>query len=178
MSGKPGQAPHVLDQGIGHIYIRPAAPRLNGKVERSHRIDAEEFYRLLDGVVEGDTGLFNEKLKEWEDYYNSTDLTAASEAKPPTKDCYKRPKPNLSPPSQSHTYPTACLGLPPLLVELLEFGAAVRPQRSVNVVGSSPTGGPLYSVVDRVVNDRLGQHPCSSSPVLVTSAKHNVYGIG
>src|SRR3954447_20024330 len=26
---------HVLDQG-GHIYIRPATPRLNGKVERSH----------------------------------------------------------------------------------------------------------------------------------------------
>jgi hypothetical protein len=24
-------------------------PRLNGKVERSHRIDAEEFYRLLEG---------------------------------------------------------------------------------------------------------------------------------
>lgn len=61
---------HVLDRGIGHIYIRPATPRLNGKVERSHRIDAEEFYRLLDGVVEDDAGLFNEKLREWEDYYN------------------------------------------------------------------------------------------------------------
>jgi hypothetical protein len=36
-----------------------ATPRLNGKVERSHRIDAEEFYRLLDGVVENDSGLFN-----------------------------------------------------------------------------------------------------------------------
>ena len=61
---------HVLDQGIGHIYIRPATPRLTGKVQRSHRIDAEEFYRLLDGVVEDDTGLFNDKLREWEDYYN------------------------------------------------------------------------------------------------------------
>jgi transposase InsO family protein len=40
---------HLLDHGIGHTYIRPATPRLNGKVERSHRIDAEEFYRLLDG---------------------------------------------------------------------------------------------------------------------------------
>ena len=60
----------MLDQGISHIYIRPAAPRLNGKVERSHRIDAEEFYRLLDGVVEDDAGLFNQKLREWEDYYN------------------------------------------------------------------------------------------------------------
>jgi transposase InsO family protein len=61
---------HVIDQGIGHTYIRPATPRLNGKVERSHRIDAEEFYRLLDGVVIDDTGLFNAKLREWEDYYN------------------------------------------------------------------------------------------------------------
>ena len=42
---------HVLDRGSGHVYIKPRTPRLNGKVERSHRIDAEEFYRLLDGVV-------------------------------------------------------------------------------------------------------------------------------
>ena len=38
-------------------------------MERS-RIDAEGFYRLLDGVVEDDAGPFNLKLKEWEDYYN------------------------------------------------------------------------------------------------------------
>jgi transposase InsO family protein len=61
---------HVLDRGIGHVYIKPATPRLNGKVERSHRIDAEEFYRMLDGVVIDDTGLFNERLQEWEDFYN------------------------------------------------------------------------------------------------------------
>jgi len=42
---------HVLDRGIGHVYIKPATPRLNGKVERSRRIDAEEFYWMLDGVV-------------------------------------------------------------------------------------------------------------------------------
>lgn len=34
---------HVLDRSIGYVYIRPATPRLNGKVERSHRIDANEF---------------------------------------------------------------------------------------------------------------------------------------
>lgn len=61
---------HVLDRGVGHLYIRPNTPRLNGKVERSHRIDAEEFYRLLDGVVIDDTDLFNEKLEEWETFYN------------------------------------------------------------------------------------------------------------
>jgi transposase InsO family protein len=61
---------HVLDRGIGHVYIKPSTPRLNGKVERSHRIDAEEFYRMLDGVVIDDTGMFNVRLKEWEDFYN------------------------------------------------------------------------------------------------------------
>jgi hypothetical protein len=50
------------------VHIRPAPLRLNGKAERSHRVDAEEFHRLLDGVVLGDAGVFNERLKEWEDY--------------------------------------------------------------------------------------------------------------
>ncbi len=61
---------HVLDKGIAHTYIKPRTPRLNGKVERSHRIDAEEFYRLLDGVIIDDAEVFNDKLREWEDYYN------------------------------------------------------------------------------------------------------------
>jgi transposase InsO family protein len=61
---------HIQDLGIRHRYIKPATPRLNGKVERSHRIDAEEFYRLLDGVVIDDTKLFNDKLAEWENSCN------------------------------------------------------------------------------------------------------------
>lgn len=61
---------HVLDKGFSHTYIRPATPRLNGKVERSHRIDGEEFYRLLEGVMIDDTNQLNDKLQEWEDYYN------------------------------------------------------------------------------------------------------------
>ena len=61
---------HVLDKGIGHDYIKPRTPRLNGKVERSYRIDAEEFYQLLDGVVIDDTKVFNDKLREWENFYN------------------------------------------------------------------------------------------------------------
>ncbi len=63
--------------GIGHIYIKPATPRLNGKVERSHRIDSEEFYRLLEGQVIDDVKLFNDKLQEWEDYYNYDRLHGA-----------------------------------------------------------------------------------------------------
>ena len=61
---------HVQDLGIEHVYIKPRTPRLNGKVERSHRIDAEEFYRLLDGVVVDNAKLFTTKLQEWEDYYS------------------------------------------------------------------------------------------------------------
>ena len=38
---------HVEDLGIRHAYIKPASPQLNGKVERSHRTDQQEFYQLL-----------------------------------------------------------------------------------------------------------------------------------
>ena len=38
---------HVEDKGIRHVYIKPRSPQLNGKVERSHRTDQEEFYQLL-----------------------------------------------------------------------------------------------------------------------------------
>ena len=37
-------------------------------MERSHRIDGEEFYRQLNGVVIDDTELFNECLQEWQDF--------------------------------------------------------------------------------------------------------------
>jgi transposase InsO family protein len=39
-------------------------------VERSHRIDSEEFYRLLEGKVIDDANLFAERLQQWEDHYN------------------------------------------------------------------------------------------------------------
>ncbi|MHA7191940.1 integrase core domain-containing protein [Arthrobacter sp. MDT2-16] len=50
--------------------IRPATPRLNGKVERSHRIDSEEFYRLLEGQVINDVNLFQDRPQQREDHYN------------------------------------------------------------------------------------------------------------
>jgi len=62
---------HLQDLDMQHVYIKPHTPRLNSKVERSHRIDDEEFYQLLDkGGVSDDIHLFNKKLREWEDYYN------------------------------------------------------------------------------------------------------------
>ena len=61
---------HLLDMSIGHVKIRPRTPRLNGTVERSHRIDSDEFYRLLEGEVIDDANLFAERLPQWEDHYN------------------------------------------------------------------------------------------------------------
>ncbi len=39
--------PRELQPGIRHVYIKPRTPRLNSKVERSHRTDQQEFYQLL-----------------------------------------------------------------------------------------------------------------------------------
>jgi len=62
---------HLDGLGIRHVYIRPRTPHLNGKVERSHRVDDQEFYQLLDkDGITADIHLFNEKLREWENYYN------------------------------------------------------------------------------------------------------------
>ncbi|MGH1364885.1 MAG: helix-turn-helix domain-containing protein [Calditrichia bacterium] len=48
---------HVEDQGMRHVYIERATPQLNGKVERSHRTDEEEFYhfRRPHGAFKGRT---------------------------------------------------------------------------------------------------------------------------
>ena len=58
---------HVEDKGIRHVYIKPNSPELNGKVERSHRSDGEEFYQLLSYTDDVD---LNRKLAEWEHFYN------------------------------------------------------------------------------------------------------------
>jgi transposase InsO family protein len=58
---------HVEDKGIRHVYIKPRSPQLNGKVERSHRSDNEEFYQLLTYTDDVD---LNKKLQKWEEFYN------------------------------------------------------------------------------------------------------------
>ena len=58
---------HVADLGMEHVYIKPRTPQLNGKVERSHRTDKDEFYQLL--TYRGDVNL-EKKLAEWERFYN------------------------------------------------------------------------------------------------------------
>ena len=58
---------HVEDKGIRHAYIKPSSPQLNGKVERSHRSDQQEFYQLLSYKDDVD---LEAKLDEWERFYN------------------------------------------------------------------------------------------------------------
>lgn len=71
---------HVEDKGIRHAYIKPASPQLNGKVERSHRSDQEEFYQLL--TYKDDVDL-KAKLGEWERFYNLSRPHGAFKGKTP-----------------------------------------------------------------------------------------------
>lgn len=71
---------HVEDKGIRHASIKPSSPQLNGKVERSHRSDEQEFYQLLSYT--GDVDL-NAKLAEWEQFYNLARPHGAHNGKTP-----------------------------------------------------------------------------------------------
>ena len=71
---------HVEDKGIRHAYIKPSSPQLNGKVERSHRSDQQEFYQLLS--YKGDVDL-EAKLAEWEAFYNFARPHGAHQGKTP-----------------------------------------------------------------------------------------------
>ena len=73
---------HLADRGIRHVYIKPRTPRLNGKVERSHRTDKQEFYQLL--TYTGDVDL-NAKLAEWSASTTTNVITEPFRAKPLTK---------------------------------------------------------------------------------------------
>jgi transposase InsO family protein len=75
---------HLETRDVRHVYIRPRTPHLNGKVERSHRVDDQEFYQLLDkNGISDDIHLFNERLREWEDYYNYQRPHAALDGQTP-----------------------------------------------------------------------------------------------
>lgn len=58
---------HVEDLGMEHHYNKARTPQLNGKVERSHLTDQREFYQLLSYKDDVD---LNEKLNQWENFYN------------------------------------------------------------------------------------------------------------
>lgn len=76
---------HVEDLGIRHVYIKPRSPQLNGKVERSHRTDNEEFYQLLTYTDDVD---LNKKLTDWENFNNFLRPHGAFDGKAPYEALY------------------------------------------------------------------------------------------
>jgi transposase InsO family protein len=71
---------HIEDKGMRHVYIKPRSPQLNGKVERSHSTDQQEFYQLLTYTDDVD---LNKKLESWEWFYNFHRPHGAFEGKTP-----------------------------------------------------------------------------------------------
>jgi transposase InsO family protein len=68
--------------GIRHRYIRPRRPQQNGKVERSHRIDQEEFWgrRHFDTFLDADMA-----LQAWERVYNVDRFSLALRGETPAE---------------------------------------------------------------------------------------------
>jgi hypothetical protein len=73
----------------------------------ARRSDAEEFYRVLQGVVIDDTGVFNDKLRG---RTTTTTIapTAPSAAKPPTNAQAKNPNPGVTKLRQMQSLRGAC----------------------------------------------------------------------
>lgn len=78
---------HLDHQGIHHRLIRPRTPRLNGKVERSHRTDAQEFY-----AKQQFTGMkdLQQKIGEWERHYNHERAHMALDGKTPADKLHEK----------------------------------------------------------------------------------------
>ncbi len=58
---------HLRDLGVSHRHIPRGCPESTGKVERSHRTDADEFYRRM---IVRSPGELAQKLRQWEYEYN------------------------------------------------------------------------------------------------------------
>ena len=66
--------------GVRVRYIRPRRPEQNGKVERSHRIDEEEFWGRYAGQ---DFDLASDALSAWEHRYNHERFSMALRGRTP-----------------------------------------------------------------------------------------------
>jgi transposase InsO family protein len=89
---------HLADWGIAHRHIPPASPEVNGKVERSHKTDQEEFYQ---GKQFRSRKQLARKLKCWEKEYNKRRPHLALDGKTPAERVlelaqHSRPVRNLS----------------------------------------------------------------------------------
>ena len=68
--------------GLRHRYIKPRRPQQNGKVERSHRIDNEEFWSC---ATFGSFAEAAEALRVWETRYNVERFSMALHGQTPAE---------------------------------------------------------------------------------------------
>lgn len=73
---------YLTGRGIEHKLSRPGTPQHNGFVERSHRTDEEEFYRVTTAASLGLTVL-QDKMKQWQDEYNNLRRHSSCKNLPP-----------------------------------------------------------------------------------------------
>src|SRR5215470_4869603 len=73
---------HLHDLGIAHRHIPPSCPESNGKVERSHRTDENEFYWRVTFRTRSE---LVRKLRAWEHEYNRRRLHLALGGKTPAE---------------------------------------------------------------------------------------------
>lgn len=72
----------VEEAGIAYRYIRPRRPQQNGKVERSHRIDHEEFWSQQRLTSYGQAEI---ALRAWERHYNVERFSLALRGQTPAE---------------------------------------------------------------------------------------------
>ena len=63
-----------------HRFIKPGTSKLNRKVEKSHLTDKRAFYQLLEYKDDVD---LNEKIEQWEQFYNFNRPHGAFKGKTP-----------------------------------------------------------------------------------------------
>jgi transposase InsO family protein len=68
--------------GIRHRYIKPRRPQQNGKVERSHRIDQEEFWSQHDFATRTEA---DAPLADWAHRYNHERFSLALHGRTPAE---------------------------------------------------------------------------------------------
>lgn len=73
---------HLEDLGIEHKHIPAGCPEANGKVERSHRTDADEFYARFSFSTPSE---LRAALKTWESEYNERRPHLALNGKTPSE---------------------------------------------------------------------------------------------
>ena len=73
---------HLSDLWISPLHIPPGCPEVNGKVERSHKTDSQEFYQGRHFKHNRDLA---RKLKRWETEYNEDRPQLALKGKTPAE---------------------------------------------------------------------------------------------